>query len=88
MNAATNGRELIQSVVETLRQGEVFLEEISDGTYCRRVPVAFNAAMGGHYRHCLDHFRPVTWPASRRTGSLPRRAREAFIKGCSPLANL
>src|SRR5512143_2076900 len=59
MNAASNSCELIQSVIETLRQGEVFLGEISDENYCRRVPVAFNAAIGGHYRHCLDHFRSL-----------------------------
>lgn len=51
--------ELIQSVVETLRQGEVLLGEISDESYTRKLPVAFNASIGGHYRHCLDHFRSL-----------------------------
>jgi hypothetical protein len=48
--------ELIQSVIETLRQGETLLAEISDPTYTRKVAVVFNASIGGHYRHCLDHF--------------------------------
>lgn len=52
-------RELIQSVVETLRQGEMLLTEIGDEDYTRKVPVAFNASIGGHYRHCLDHFRTL-----------------------------
>jgi len=51
-----SNRELIQSVIETLRQGEMLLSEISDETYTRKVTVAFNASIGGHYRHCLDHF--------------------------------
>jgi len=51
-----SNRELIQSVMETLRQGETLLAEISDATYTRKVAVAFNASIGGHYRHCLDHF--------------------------------
>jgi hypothetical protein len=51
-----NDRELIQSVIETLRQGETLLAEISDEAYVRKVAVAFNASIGGHYRHCLDHF--------------------------------
>jgi uncharacterized damage-inducible protein DinB len=51
-----SNRELIQSVIETLRQGETLLAEISDATYTRKVAVAFNASIGGHYRHCLDHF--------------------------------
>jgi len=50
-------RELIQAVIEALRQGETLLAEISDEAYARTVPVAFNASIGGHYRHCLDHFR-------------------------------
>lgn len=52
-------RELIASVIETLRQGEVLLAEISDAAYAHKVPVAFNASIGGHYRHCLDHFRSL-----------------------------
>jgi len=52
-------RELIQSVIETLRQGEKILAEISDETYTRKIAVAFNASIGGHYRHCLDHFNTL-----------------------------
>ena len=51
-----NDHELIKSVIETLRQGETFLAEISDETYTRKITVAFSASIGGHYRHCLDHF--------------------------------
>jgi hypothetical protein len=51
--------ELIQSVIETLNQGEALLAQMSDETYTRKLPVAFNASVGGHYRHCLDHFRSL-----------------------------
>jgi len=56
---ANENRELIQSVIETLRQGEALLMEISDEAYTRKVEIAFNASIGGHYRHCLDHFRSL-----------------------------
>ena len=59
MNAQIKHRELLQSVVETLSQGEVLLAEISDEHYTRRIPVVFNASIGEHYRHCLDHFRSL-----------------------------
>jgi hypothetical protein len=52
-------QELIQSVLETLAQGELLLAQLGDGDYTRKVPVAFNASIGGHYRHCLDHFRSL-----------------------------
>ena len=57
--------ELIASVIETLQQGETLLTDIGDETYTRKVPAAFNASIGGHYRHCLDHFRSVL-DASRK----------------------
>ena len=54
-----NTEELIQSAIETLTQGEVLLVQLTDTDYTRRLPVAFNASIGGHYRHCLDHFRSL-----------------------------
>ena len=52
-------RVLIMSVIEILNQGEALLCELNDESYVRRLPTAFNASMGGHYRHCLDHFRAL-----------------------------
>jgi hypothetical protein len=49
--------ELIAAAVESLRQGEILLGAISDEQYRCKLPAAFNASIGGHYRHCLDHFR-------------------------------
>lgn len=59
MSTQLEHRELLESVVETLRLGEVLLAGISDEHYTRKIPVAFNASIGGHYRHCLDHFRSL-----------------------------
>jgi len=58
-NFPSDSLELIESVIETLRQGETLLNELDDVTYTRKVGVAFNASIGGHYRHCLDHFRSL-----------------------------
>ena len=52
-------RELVASVIETLLQGERLLGEINDENYTRKISVAFDASIGGHYRHCLDHFRSL-----------------------------
>jgi hypothetical protein len=69
-----NYRVLIDSVVETLSQGEVLLTEITDATFVRKLPVAFDASIGGHYRHCLDHFRTLL--ESAREGDLNYDHRE------------
>jgi hypothetical protein len=66
--------ELIQSALETLAQGEVLLGQLSDSDYTAKLPVAFNATIGGHYRHCLDHFRSLLDAA--RDGDLDYDQRE------------
>jgi uncharacterized damage-inducible protein DinB len=55
----SESQELIHSVLETLEQGEALLTQLGDEDYTRKVPIAFNASVGGHYRHCLDHFRSL-----------------------------
>ena len=47
---------VLAAAVELLTQGEDLLRSLSAENYTRRVPAVFNAAIGGHYRHCLDHF--------------------------------
>lgn len=49
-------RRVLAAAVEILAQGEDLLAALSAENYTRRVPVVFNACIGGHYRHCLDHF--------------------------------
>jgi hypothetical protein len=49
-------RRILTAAIDILRQGEDLLRSLSVENYTRRVPAVFNAAIGGHYRHCLDHF--------------------------------
>jgi len=39
-----------------LDQGEQLVSFLPVAAYRERTPLAFNASIGGHYRHCLDHF--------------------------------
>jgi uncharacterized damage-inducible protein DinB len=73
-------RELIQSVIETLRQGETLLAEISDEHFTRKVTIAFNASIGGHYRHCLDHFRTLLESAAAGDLNYDHRERGTLIE--------
>lgn len=47
---------IISAAVELLTQGECLLASLDAEAYGQRAPVVFNASIGGHYRHCLDHF--------------------------------
>ncbi len=49
-------QELIDALLETLDQGEVMLHVLDDDQYSKHLPSAMNASIGGHYRHCLEHF--------------------------------
>ena len=77
MNA---NRELVQAVIETLRQGELLLADISDEIFSQKVPIAFNAAIGGHYRHCLDHFRTLLEAAAEGDLNYDHRERGTLIE--------
>jgi uncharacterized damage-inducible protein DinB len=41
---------------DILHQGLNLLQRIDQKNYTHRLPVAFGSSIGGHYRHCLDHF--------------------------------
>jgi uncharacterized damage-inducible protein DinB len=51
-----DARRIVGAAIAILAQGEDLLNALSKESYTRRVPLAFNACIGGHYRHCLDHF--------------------------------
>lgn len=76
----SESRELINSVLETLAQGEALLAQISDEDYTRKVAIAFNASIGGHYRHCLDHFRSLLDSATAGDLNYDHRERGTLIE--------
>jgi len=53
---AGHAGRILSAAVEILTQGEDLLRALTAESFTRRVPVVFNASIGGHYRHCLDHF--------------------------------
>lgn len=47
---------VVKAAMELLTQGESLLTSVDATSYACRVPMVFNASIGGHYRHGLDHF--------------------------------
>jgi hypothetical protein len=45
-----------------------------------KVPIAFNASIGGHYRHCLDHFRSLLDAAADGDLNYDHRERGTLIE--------
>jgi hypothetical protein len=50
---------LQDAIAEVLRQGESLLNSLSDKDYTCKLPAVFSSTVGGHYRHCLDHFQSL-----------------------------
>ena len=73
-------QELIHSVLETLVQGEALLTQLRDEDYTRKVAVAFDASIGGHYRHCLDHFRSLLDSATDSDLNYDQRERGTLVE--------
>jgi uncharacterized damage-inducible protein DinB len=71
---------LIDAVVAVLSQGEELLRTIDDEKYRRRLPTAFNSAVGGHYRHCLDHFQSLFAGLDRDEINYDHRTRDKRIE--------
>jgi len=80
LTSPNDGLGLIESVIETLQQGEALLTDVSDETYTRKVSIAFNASIGGHYRHCLDHFRSLLDSAMDGDLNYDHRDRDTLIE--------
>ena len=72
--------ELVQAVLETLAQGETLLSQLSNEAYTRKLPVAFNASIGGHFRHCLDHFHTLLSAADNGDLNYDQRERGTAIE--------
>jgi uncharacterized damage-inducible protein DinB len=49
-------RDVIDAARAILEQGEDMLGRLDSKTFSTISDVAFKASIGGHYRHCLDHF--------------------------------
>lgn len=75
-----DARRILNASVALLLQGEELLSALSAENYKRRVPVAFNACIGGHYRHCLDHFTSLLRGLDADEVDYDHRQRDARIE--------
>lgn len=55
-------RHIRDAMDEALEQGLCLLGKLTEADYTNPLPAAFDATIGGHYRHCLEHFEPLVEP--------------------------
>jgi hypothetical protein len=75
-----NNDTILHGVAEVLRQGETLLRALDDTAYTKRLSAAFNASVGGHYRHCLDHFQSLLDALDADEVNYDRRKRDPRIE--------
>ncbi len=70
-----------------IRQGIALLAELGDKRYTRRIPVVFDASIGGHLRHIIEHYQ--SFFASLESGELnyEKRARNTEIENSHEFAS-
>jgi hypothetical protein len=75
-----DARRILDAATTILAQGKDLLCALSAESYTRRVPLAFNASIGGHYRHCLDHFTSLLRGLDADEVDYDHRDRDARIE--------
>ena len=71
---------ILQAADAILAQGEALLGAVEVGSYATKVPAAFNATMGGHYRHCLDHFASILRGVNTGVIDYDHRERDSMLE--------
>ena len=83
---SADSRRILDAAIAILAQGEDLLCALSDEDYTRRVLLAFNGCIGGHYRHCLDHFTSLLRGLDADEVDYDHRERDARIESQSDFA--
>ena len=88
---SSNTPDLILAADEVLLQGFNLLFELGDTKYSQKALPPFNASVGGHYRHVLEHFQcliegalasVVDYDARRRNQRIENEVTFATIFTC------
>src|SRR2546426_12679960 len=79
-NISDDPHRILNAAIAILTQGEDLLSALTAENYTQRVPFAFDASIGGHYRHCLDHFTSLLRGLDADEIDYDRRERDARLE--------
>ena len=71
---------LAKAAEDVLRQGFALLSELDEVDYALMVPAPYNASVGRHYRHVVDHFLCLAAGAKSGIINYDRRGREQRLE--------
>ena len=76
----------VHANLAVIRQGIAFLGAIGDERYAARVAVAYNASVGGHMRHIIEHYLGFLNGLEDGALDYEKRARDPLIESSSAYA--
>ena len=82
------GDEILNAAIDVLGQGLTLLDMLDDSAYRVKNPLAFDASIGGHYRHCLDHFECLVFARGGGCVNYDSRRRDPRIETDREFARL
>ncbi len=75
-----DARRILDAAVSVLEQGGQLLRALSTPAYTTKLPVVFNGSIGGHYRHCLEHFLSIIHALDSDLVDYDARARDRRLE--------
>jgi uncharacterized damage-inducible protein DinB len=70
----------IQANLAVMRQGVTLFVRLGDERYAQRVPLCFNAAIGGHARHIIEHYQAFLTGLDEGEIDYENRARDPLVE--------
>jgi uncharacterized damage-inducible protein DinB len=70
----------IAANLRVIAQGVVFLAALGAQRYARRIPLCYNASIGGHIRHIIEHYRAFIRGLNDGEIDYEKRARDPLVE--------
>ena len=70
----------IQANLVVIRQGITLLQQLGTERYSHRVPLCYNASVGGHMRHIIEHYQSFLRGLDEGDIDYEKRARDPLIE--------
>jgi uncharacterized damage-inducible protein DinB len=77
----------VQANLAVIRHGVALLDQVGDERYAARVAVAYNASIGGHMRHIIEHYLSFLNGLEDGAVDYENRARDPLIESCPAYAS-
>lgn len=78
--SANSDPTILAAALEILDQGGELLGTLSDEAYTSKLAATYHASIGGHYRHCLDHFCSLVGARGGDQVNYDHRRRDPLIE--------